>query len=106
MKWIGWLWGQLRKNFVNIKWIENAKAVTSDVHGNNFDVLCVLKRETDKEDMYWMYRLNNKQLNNGLPSFAFKSSLEWLDFASTWTEMAKPRLANTMHISTQRMTGR
>ena len=30
----------------------------------------------DKEDKYWMFRLNNKQLNNGLSSFTFKSSLD------------------------------
>ena len=68
--------GTVAEEFVNIKRIENAKAVTSDVHGNSFDALCVFKRQTDKEDKYWIYRLNNNQLNNGMPSFAFKSSLD------------------------------
>jgi hypothetical protein len=73
-------WGSVERvanDFVNIKRIHNAKADIMDKinkHGNSFDAVCLLKRESDKRDKFLIYKLNNGCMNNGQPTYVFKSS--------------------------------
>ena len=60
---------------VNQQQINNATArASSDFLGNSFDAVCQFKKETERRDKYLIYKLNNGNMNNDMPTFVFKSS--------------------------------
>ena len=61
--------------FVDPKRVDNAKSkLSSNSHGCSFDALCIFKKETDRRDKFFIYKFNNKEMSNGLPTFMLKSS--------------------------------
>jgi len=61
----------------NRRSLYNARAeikTTIDAHGNSFDAVCLFKKNTDRHDKYLIYTLNSDVMNNGLPTYIFKSS--------------------------------
>jgi hypothetical protein len=81
----------------NRRSLYNARAEiksTIDANGNSFDAVCLFKRNTDKQDKYLIYRVNNDAMSNGLPTFIFKSSKSSADLAiSMDREMGEHRKA-------------
>lgn len=73
-------WGKVDKiadKFVDMKGLHNARALESEKrnpHGHSFDAVCHLKTQTDLKDKFLIYKVNNGSMNNGQPSFVFKSS--------------------------------
>ena len=68
---------EIAQEYVNKKTLYNAKShvkQTIDSHGHSFDAVCLFKKKTDVQDRYLIYRLNNQDMNNGHPSYVFKSS--------------------------------
>lgn len=66
---------KLTMEFANKKQLYNAQSFvkSSDGHGNFFDAVSLFKEETDKKDPFIVYSANNEKLNNGKPTYVFKS---------------------------------
>ena len=67
----------LANQYADMKRVHNVKAEIMDeenAHGHSFDAVCHLKQEADKKDKYLIYKINNHNMNNGKPSYVFKSS--------------------------------
>ena len=73
-------WNQvedLADEFVDQKQICNAKAAKKKLlqkHGVSYDAVCKFKSNADKHDKFMVYSMNNGEMNNGLPTYVFKSS--------------------------------
>lgn len=66
------------EKFVDVKEVHNQKARMKGEklpHGHNFDAVTDFKRHCDVKDPYYIFKLNNAHMNNGLPTFVYKSSL-------------------------------
>lgn len=42
--------------------------------GHSFDAVITLKSYTDKKDPFFIYTINNMRMNNGMPTYVFKTS--------------------------------
>ena len=74
----------LANQYADMKRVHNVKAEIMDeenAHGHSFDTVCHLKQEADKKDKYLIYKINNHNMNNGKPSYVFKSSQAMAEIA-------------------------
>ena len=74
------------------KKVINSNNPVFSMNENSFDAVGILKSETDKEDEFYIYRINNGRLNGG-SDYVFKSS----------HQMAL--LALKMHVNNEQDTG-
>ena len=57
------------------KKVINTNNPVFSIDENSFDAVAILKSETDKEDPYYIYRVNNGRMNGG-SDYVFKSSCQ------------------------------
>ena len=73
-------WHELDKvaaNLLDNKMIANLKkSASSEVYTNKDDFLCLrdFKQHCDKRDIFYIYKINSRELNPSQPNFVFKTS--------------------------------
>ena len=66
---------QVADDFSNRQQVANVKKeIDTNDHGHSFDAVCLFKRKCDEYDKFLVYRVNNGEMNNGDPTYVFKSS--------------------------------
>ena len=64
-------WSELHTS----KWVQNELDPTLSKDHNSFDAVGIIKRKTDTKDPYYIYIINNENLNNS-SDYIFKASKE------------------------------
>ena len=68
--------------FSNHNQVQNVKRDMSiDENGHSFDAISAFKKKCDDYDKYLIYRFNSEIMNNGQPTYVFKSSRKMAELA-------------------------